>query len=561
MGTAVLERLIAGRPVDLRIGDPSVDGPAQAHSWGPDRDVPADVLADLLTAPLPARSVRRQLDLTGARIVGSLDLGAAILTRGLLLRECVFLEPMMLEDAEAISLVLTGSHIRGIGARRMTCRGPVRLSNGFVSDGQIDLSNSGILDVNCEDGTIRNPGGTALSLYNCVVERGVYLNYGFESEGRVALHGTRIGGALDCSAGTFRSPGGEALSVYAATVGEFVYCNEKFAASGRVTFTGARIGGSLECEDGLFSNPGGIAMRADNVTVEHDLRMRGGFAAEGQVVLRGARIEGTLDCRSGSFRHPSGVALTMRNARVGTGVVMTPSVFDGELDLRTCKVGFWSDDPPTWPGRLRLRGFTLETLDSTRSVGVHERLLWISADPDGYHPQPYEQLAAHYRHEGDPGLARAVLVAKQRHRRSSSEWTGPARWVSRAWSLVLRSTIGYGYRPWLAAWPAALLLLAGWFVFRHDHNVGLLIVTDDQPSTSFSAFRYTVDALFPLAELGERARFAPVGSAAWHVFAANVGGWLLAAALVAGAAGVFKRDGARSRPQLERVGDGKAASV
>lgn len=48
-----------------------------------------------------------------------------------------------------------------------------------------------------------------------------------------------------------------------------------------------------------------------------------------------------------------------------------------------------------------------------------ERVRWIRRTGDGYLPQPYEQLAAAYRKLGHEDEARTVLLARQRHRRTT----------------------------------------------------------------------------------------------------------------------------------------------
>jgi hypothetical protein len=54
--------------------------------------------------------------------------------------------------------------------------------------------------------------------------------------------------------------------------------------------------------------------------------------------------------------------------------------------------------------------------------------------------------------------------------------------------------------------------------------------------------RYTLDLLIPVANLHQRDAFVAQGYAAWWSFGLSLAGWLLAAVLVAGLAGVFKRD-------------------
>ena len=158
-----------------------------------------------------------------------------------------------------------------------------------------------------------------------------------------------------------------------------------------------------------------------------------------------------------------------------------------------------------------------------------------------YLPQPYEQLAGVYRREGNEQAARIVAIGKQRARRAHVRgWT---RWPSRAWSGFLRCTIGYGYRPMLALIWLAVLVVLGSLIFAVGHP-GLLRAakpgSSEQPG--FNSFRYTVDLLLPVANFKQRDSFVASGWVVWVSFGFTFAGWLLAAVVVAGLSGVFKRD-------------------
>ena len=58
----------------------------------------------------------------------------------------------------------------------------------------------------------------------------------------------------------------------------------------------------------------------------------------------------------------------------------------------------------------------------------------------------------------------------------------------------------------------------------------------------FNPARYTLDLLLPVANLHQREAFVPPRYAAWWAFGLTLAGWLLAAVVVAGPAGAFKRD-------------------
>jgi hypothetical protein len=109
---------------------------------------------------------------------------------------------------------------------------------------------------------------------------------------------------------------------------------------------------------------------------------------------------------------------------------------------------------------------------------------------------------------------------------------------------VLRWTIGYGYRPALALIPLAVLVLAGSVLFQiASHCPDLLHPAktgSEQPG--FNSFRYTMDLLLPVVNFKQRDAFIAGGWVSWAAFGFTFAGWLLAAVVVAGLSGVFKRD-------------------
>jgi hypothetical protein len=189
---------------------------------------------------------------------------------------------------------------------------------------------------------------------------------------------------------------------------------------------------------------------------------------------------------------------------------------------------------------LNLEGFVYDAIDGVE-VTPKQRLGWLRRHVHGYAPQPYEQLASVYRRAGNDQAARTVAIAKQQARRAqASRW-----WVrapSGAWSLILRWTIGYGYRPALALPYLAGLFVIGWVVFGHAYPTALRPAKSGPVQPEFNPARYTLDLLLPVANLHQREAFVLRGYAAWWAFGLTVAGWLLAAVVVAGLTGVFKRD-------------------
>ncbi|WP_405064952.1 hypothetical protein OG558_23695 [Kribbella sp. NBC_01510] len=225
----------------------------------------------------------------------------------------------------------------------------------------------------------------------------------------------------------------------------------------------------------------------------------------------------------------------------------------GDLDLRFARTGGWYDSATTWPAAraLHLHGLTYRAIEADPRISVKDRLDWIVRDSEGFIPQPYEQLARVYRGEGNAGKARKVQIAGQWRRRlaRSDKLSSSGRqsvrslwsdWVVRPirvfWSTLLLITVGYGYRPWLILGPIGALFLFGWWWFDRASDHGKIV-----PSKGFNSALYTADLLIPGASLGERTRFTALPDIAWWTAGYTLAGWALAAMLIAGLTGVFRR--------------------
>ena len=179
------------------------------------------------------------------------------------------------------------------------------------------------------------------------------------------------------------------------------------------------------------------------------------------------------------------------------------------MDLRGAHVSVLHDGEDSWPDVVRLQGFgyaSIQSEDGLRGYGMARRIAWVRREP-GYAPQPYEQLASWYRQVGHEDDARKVLLAKQRHRRSTLQPAG------RVWGHVLDAMVGYGYRPWLAGvWIVALAVL-GTVVF--GHQAPIRVQAGQGPP--FNALVYTLDLLIPFGGLGQRTTWywAEGSSAQW----------------------------------------------
>jgi hypothetical protein len=529
------QAILTGRLVDLRSGKPEADDPAGGGEWDAQRTISAQVLVDLLTSSDGPR--RQALRLAGARIIGSLDLEAAELVCPVLLEGCWFEEPAILAEASVSALRLPGCHLPALHAQHLTIRGDLELSYGFTASAGVRLRGAhiggGLL---LSGATLANPDGLALFADNLTVDQGMLCRQGFNAHGEIRLVGAHIGGNLELDGATLANPDGRALIADGLSVDQGMFCRDGFTAHGEIRLLGAHIGKQLSFDRATLTNMGGLALYADALIVDQSMFCRDGFTAKGEIRMRRAHIGGSLEFVQARLTNPDGVTLDfeqLRAARLAVGNLAEPPEL---VDLIHARVDALSDDPSSWPRQAYLHGFTYDALYEQPPVSAHQRLAWIRHDPDGYDPQPYEQLVAVYRRAGRDQDARTIAIAKQRARRRALPL--PAR----AWSLLLDLLVGYGYRTWLAALWLLGFLIAGWVVFDLAHPAYLIAPRPPGERPLFHAGLYTLDLLLPIGDLNYQGAWIAHGWARGFWLGWILAGWVLTTAVVAALAGVLKRD-------------------
>jgi hypothetical protein len=299
----------AGGAVDLRSGNPALDGLAQAGDWGPGRTVRAEVIAGLLLGaeqlqPGCVAAVR----LFGARITGCLDLADGQIAFPLGLVDCLLEERPELAGARARTLRLTRCSSPGFGGSWMQVDGHLFVEDSILS-GTLELS-------------------------------GAHIN------GEVVLNGTKVS-----------VPGGPAVWANGLTVDHALRAQDGFACEGEFQARGATVRGSVFLEGARLSNRVGYALAGDGLVVDQTMQCSQGFAADGTLRLRGARIGGTLSFDHAVLRAPR-TALQLGRAVVGELIFTPGEPIQGAVSLRSARIEVIADDPAAWPSELRVSGLT-----------------------------------------------------------------------------------------------------------------------------------------------------------------------------------------------------------
>ncbi|MCO6009794.1 hypothetical protein NE236_32965 [Actinoallomurus purpureus] len=425
--------------------------------------------------------------------------------------------------------------------------------------------------VNMAGARLRNPGAVAFTAGGLTVGGGMWCHHGFTVEGEMRLVGARLDGNLTLAGARLDNPGGTALNLDRATLADLDAAG--LTVTGRTTLVAAEIANGVNAEGArLDDGTGGIALVADGLSTGmlnmDDLRARGmlmirtariggrmslvrarlsgsptalrlsrteigadlfcgDMTAEGRVKLTGARIGRQLALDRVHLTHPRGVALDARTLTAGQLTLSGP--VEGAVELQHSRIGVLHDDPGNWPAALYLDGLTYEALEPPLSAA--QRLTWLSRDPDGCPPQPYEQLAAHYSRIGQPAEARRVLYARELHQRRTMTRVG------RVWGFLQDATVGYGYRSRRAVAWLALLLVVGSVIYGLAPPPPLK--AGEAPH--FNPVMYTLDLLLPIVDLGQQSAFNPAGAEQWFSYLLVAAGWVLATTIAAGIARVITR--------------------
>ncbi|MQY04865.1 hypothetical protein [Actinomadura macrotermitis] len=448
----------------------------------PDRIVRAEIITMLLLGAGETRAgCIAAVRLTGAYVVGALDVSGGTVEHELSLESCRLVETPVFTDAHTRQLRLSGCRLPGLAANGANVTGYLNLSRSVV-EGSVRLSGahlSGQLRMNQVTITESEPERWALFGGGLIVDGGCFIR-GAEITG-----GTRL--------------------------------------------TGARMNSGLFLENTVLRNTGRIALEAQSMVVEDVAELSNGFSAYGTVRLRSARFNGLLSFSMARLdsTDPGRMALHASHIQADELLLLPAEKIRGRVSLSYSRISLLRDLPEMWPDELFLNGLVYETLEGAE---FKDRRHWVERDRQ-FHLQPYEQLASWYHGIGHDDLARKIQLAKLRARRRR---LNP---VARGWNLMLDWTVGYGYRPWLAfAWFGVLVAI-GTTVFSIDRPKP---IKPPEELPKFHALVYTLDLLIPIDTFGQQQAFDPATWSRWVAYALVATGWVLATALIAGTARVLR---------------------
>ncbi|MGD0074887.1 MAG: hypothetical protein ABSD31_11180 [Candidatus Binataceae bacterium] len=350
-----------------------------------------------------------------------------------------------------------------------------------------------------------------------------------------------------------------------------------YGAYGPASFFRSHIGGDLDCNGGRFITSGRDALSAIESTIDGDALFHDGFETDGFVDFRLARIGRSLSFNDAHFVGKSDNGLNAERATVAGTLywVDIQHTARTQLDLENAKVDALWDNQKSWPsfGNLILEGFTYNHFSGGPS-DAEPRLGWLNRQPAGYRPQPYRQLAKVLADEGREGGAVDVLIAKQDAQRHAG---GLSR-AERLWNLMLKVSVGYGYKPLRALWWILGFVTFGTVLFGWGRYAMLMTPTEEPAYQAFvaegalpphyppfNAFIYSLENFLPVVQLHQDAYWRPNPRHAvkwrlrvrrrhidlgvvpavvlrWYLWVHIIAGWIFTPLLFAGLSGLIRVD-------------------
>jgi len=299
----------------------------------------------------------------------------------------------------------------------------------------------------------------------------------------------------------------------------------------------------LDLDGGGIASSDGLALLGDGLDVAGAFTARHGFEAAGDVLLMHCHVGSQLNFEAARLRTDRTWALHLGGAHTASLWLTFAEPPRGRVRLSGVQTVTLFDDPGTWPQALDLVGCSYQMLigrtpaavpgtpSGLRSVTVRERLDWLARSPDGYSPQPYEELAAHYRRAGQEPEARTVLLQKERDRRA----TYPR--ARRLPGYAIDALVGYGYR----SWRAALWRFAFWAAGTVALTVWPSVPRDPATAPVRDPTLQALDLLLPIVDLGQDNAWRYSGPALYVSAGLVLADWTLTTAAIAGMSRLLSR--------------------
>jgi hypothetical protein len=457
----------------------------ESQTCGKERTIRGALLRWLLTDVDALECVHvNGIEFTGARFEGDVNLGGTLLDFVVWLQRCE-LDAIHLEDAKTRTLILEDCECASIAADRLAVDGSLHIDKTRVGGG-------------------------------------------------VTLTAASVTGSLDLQSSRLSGGKEYALTCSRVTVGGAVYL-QRAEIHGAATFVNARIGWDLNAA-GLETH---TYLRVNRASIG------------GRLDLSGARLGTSTQAVTDPDERPGlqAAGVKIGGALVWKGVTLSDA---GEVSLSDADVATLDDDADAWPaaGKLKIDGLSYGSLAGIPSdhrefaTWRKARIAWIRKQTeDDYSPQPYGELIAALRAEGNDSAAIDVAVDREKDRRRYAGLD-----IRQKVQLWLLSAVGYGYRPSRALIGVVLFVAIGWALFSIGHDDGYVVRADNNSKARFVAAVYSLDTFVPVIDLGLEKQFTVTGQKGFGVWLQRyywlhvAAGWLITTLVVLGLTGVVRKE-------------------
>jgi hypothetical protein len=443
---------------------------------------------------------------------------------------------------EFLETLLTGGYARPNGYIRA-----IKIENAVI-DGKLDVASGAISYAvwltNCDfhDGVDFSGARLAgdLSLQNSsfgVILSSPQSSPPPSSEDAALFIGMYVNGSTILNGTTFYIP---LDFTYAQISGQFLFDSVHFQSSGYADFNGLKTGAPAFFRHDHFSGP--IALTDAGLfelflqDITFDLEQIASDVPE--VNLDRSQITRELSIKDVAFRWLEAQYLVVAGPSTFDNVRVSKRLSLAHSHFQTLTV----KDLAQWRQATKLdidfEGLSFEGVDVPEANidDYASRMLDLMTSEryKYYSPQPYLELEKFLRSHGNPEKADDVYIQmRRRERQELVLWKWPGDWL-------LDVLLGYGRKPWRAAFYSLALALLGAAVFRKPRMEAQ--ASAHGPSW-YSPFWYSLDTLAPVIDLGQAKNWEPKPGYAWvrnYALFQRIAGWVLIPLILGAITGIIR---------------------
>jgi hypothetical protein len=349
--------------------------------------------------------------------------------------------------------------------------------------------------------------------------------------------GMQVDGSLDLTRTTFYVP---ADFTYAQVSDQFLFDNVSFLSAGYADFEGLKTKEPAFFREDHFEGPVSLtdAEPFELFFEDNTFNSRSAFNAPDLSVTQ-AQIGRELSIKNTAFRWLEARYLSLQGPAVFDGVTVSKKLSLAHSQFRTLTIERLEEWREIGTLDVDLEGLSFEGVDvpEAKVEDYASRMLsLLNSDRCKYYsPQPYMELEKFLRSHGNSEKADETYISMRRRERRELAWW---KWT---WDWLLDKLVGYGRKPWRAAFYSLLAAVLGMFIFRR----GCMESTKKkEPADSrYSPFWYSLDLLAPVIDLGPAKEWSPDANhngMQKYAYFQRLVGWFLIPLVVGAITGIIK---------------------